>query len=778
MQQATTNRRTSSGANQGLAKIEFKDLSFLSPQRKISSVVMCRETRGRQVSMSFKFKLSADLVETLTKNVGRPEKVQYGVYLYMCSHTTAADFANNPSQNALAVQYPSMFSAVVNGRSIQPPTQRTNQEPLPWNMTELVNMHMGVENSVCIIYTSHTSWVAVVMLVQQNTAESVVRQIQETSHVDAQAVRRQFFRGAGNDDDDDDDVVADGALISLKCPLGLVRITTPMRSKYCNHSQCFDGEVFLKMNEQSPTWKCPICLIAIKSWHELVVDGYFEEILHGTLDSDDQVHVDPDGAWRRKDAAETPSAAATATERSSRAPAAEAIDLSDMEMADAGALSSRRSKTEVVDLTLDSDSESDAELNGMLADLENDDLWIEEAVSQAELGTPSGTQGDRRPDHPDKPFASDDSSPVLASQTQRAQTSGGSSAVAATTATTANGSTAQARPHQANGGGSRTSLNGSRSAIPPRPPTSTTAGPPSPTSQSNIVGHQSPAFGPFAQWSARDPWATAVQQAQQQQVERLAVGSDIETAIEPAWGNTWSMPHQSQAPGALAPIPSSVPAQTSPQVNGSVGATTVARQPAPEQEQERHQQSATPEQRTATPPASSGVTIATASIQQRRDPFKFKPSTKAASKRGRVRVVDASGTSPSANGTTSDYGSEHQRTWRVSSGPPPASFMRPPMDSMVVTPTYGDRTLPPILAAPVNASVVLNRSSVLDFIPSSPSMNTAPYLGSSPPPLPPPPVGTMMGMSPTYMALFTSTSAASNQAPPRPEASNDDSAGF
>ncbi|KAJ1932123.1 E3 SUMO-protein ligase pli1, partial [Linderina pennispora] len=226
------------------------------------------------------------------------------------------------------------------------------------------------------------------MLVRQHTAESIAEQIRQVSFVDAETVRQQFFRPVGNADDD---VVADGALVSLKCPLGLVRITTPMRSKYCNHSQCFDGEVFLKMNEQTPTWKCPICSIAVKSWQELIVDGYFEEILRGTQDSDDQVHVDPDGAWRRKEAAAT--ALVASSGKHSRSSAGEAIDLSDVEVSESGP-SSKRSRTEVVDLTLDSDSDSDgeAEMNELLADLENDSEWVDEAVSQAEVNSQPGTQ--------------------------------------------------------------------------------------------------------------------------------------------------------------------------------------------------------------------------------------------------------------------------------------------------------------------------------------------------------------------------------------------------
>ncbi|KAJ1950612.1 hypothetical protein EC988_004328, partial [Linderina pennispora] len=159
-----SHHRPRSSEMSGLAKIAFSDSSFLAPYSKVGDIVVCRETRGRQVSVNFKFKLSADQVDMLTKNMDRPQRAQYGVYLYMCQYALATSFANQPSQNTLAVQYPSMCSVVVNGRSIQRPPQRPNQETPPWNLMDQVNLQMGVDNSVCIIYTSHTSWVAVAML--------------------------------------------------------------------------------------------------------------------------------------------------------------------------------------------------------------------------------------------------------------------------------------------------------------------------------------------------------------------------------------------------------------------------------------------------------------------------------------------------------------------------------------------------------------------------------------------------------------------------------------
>lgn len=59
--------------------------------------------------------------------------------------------------------------------------------------------------------------------------------------------------------------------------------------------QCFDAITFLSMNEQTPTWTCPVCNQKINSIQDLVIDGYFDDIL-STVDGDvHSVRIDSDG---------------------------------------------------------------------------------------------------------------------------------------------------------------------------------------------------------------------------------------------------------------------------------------------------------------------------------------------------------------------------------------------------------------------------------------------------------------------------------------------------
>lgn len=86
--------------------------------------------------------------------------------------------------------------------------------------------------------------------------------------------------------------------VSLNCPLGKMRMTTPCRASTCSHLQCFDASLYLQMNERKPTWNCPVC-DKTAVYETLVVDGYFQEVLvSADLSSDDsEIQLHKDGSW-------------------------------------------------------------------------------------------------------------------------------------------------------------------------------------------------------------------------------------------------------------------------------------------------------------------------------------------------------------------------------------------------------------------------------------------------------------------------------------------------
>lgn len=98
---------------------------------------------------------------------------------------------------------------------------------------------------------------------------------------------------------DDPDIEVGSSVMSLKDPISTLKINTPCRSTLCTHNRCFDGESFLQLQEQAPTWTCPICNKTI-SFEALAVDEYVQDIIDKVSRSTDQVTVEPNGEWRNE----------------------------------------------------------------------------------------------------------------------------------------------------------------------------------------------------------------------------------------------------------------------------------------------------------------------------------------------------------------------------------------------------------------------------------------------------------------------------------------------
>jgi hypothetical protein len=90
--------------------------------------------------------------------------------------------------------------------------------------------------------------------------------------------------------------------VSLICPLGKMRMTTPCRASTCLHLQCFDASLYLQMNERKPTWNCPVC-DKPALYENLVIDGYFQEVIGSQLLGldDNEIQLHKDGEWSTLD---------------------------------------------------------------------------------------------------------------------------------------------------------------------------------------------------------------------------------------------------------------------------------------------------------------------------------------------------------------------------------------------------------------------------------------------------------------------------------------------
>jgi E3 SUMO-protein ligase PIAS1 len=129
-----------------------------------------------------------------------------------------------------------------------------------------------------------------VYLAKKHSVEELTQRIKQRHVITRHSVLNEMLKKAN-----DPDIEVGSSVMSLKDPISTLRINVPCRSTVCTHNQCFDAESFLQLQEQAPTWTCPICNKVI-SYEALAVDQYVEEIL-GKVRNADQVTIQPNGEW-------------------------------------------------------------------------------------------------------------------------------------------------------------------------------------------------------------------------------------------------------------------------------------------------------------------------------------------------------------------------------------------------------------------------------------------------------------------------------------------------
>lgn len=146
---------------------------------------------------------------------------------------------------------------------------------------------------------------------------------------------------------DPDGLTVSSMKVSLRCPLALTRIITPVKGRRCQHVQCFDLFTFLDYSRRSSKFDCPVCNKNTAFPHQLVVSPYIEYALEKYRDCD-EVEIFQDGTM-------------VAVERKQSGVASDDDDESGNGPISHSAAQSNAKAAEIVDLTLDSDEDESAE---------------------------------------------------------------------------------------------------------------------------------------------------------------------------------------------------------------------------------------------------------------------------------------------------------------------------------------------------------------------------------------------------------------------------------
>lgn len=208
--------------------------------------------------------------------------------------------------------WPSVFYISVNDKELFVRRKVHNGKDLPLDITE--SLKAG-ENSVRLdmilgqdeCKTSKYAFGVEVMEVAE--FDQILSLVQSISAADSRAAIKK--RLSPTTDDDDLAVVTDNLTIDLVDPFMARIFDVPVRSRHCNHHECFDRDTFIRTRKSvsGPTpvvdnWRCPICKGDARPQF-LVVDQFLVEV-HAQLARTHRlngiraIQIKVDGTWTPK----------------------------------------------------------------------------------------------------------------------------------------------------------------------------------------------------------------------------------------------------------------------------------------------------------------------------------------------------------------------------------------------------------------------------------------------------------------------------------------------
>jgi len=216
------------------------------------------------------------------------------VYL-LCGrlHNTTA-----PASTEVEIDFPSPIEIQVNGNVINQNYKGIKGKPgtaKPADISQFIKRNAQMNRVNILFYQTEATYLVYLYIVKTVSCESLISKVLEKSHIHKNSTIEKI-----RSQNEDDDIVVSTSSVTLKDPLSYTRMKYPVQSIYCNHSQCFDGLIFLQSQLQIPTWICPYCQISIKM-EDLAISDYFQDILNTVPEDVDQVIINEDGSWEIDD---------------------------------------------------------------------------------------------------------------------------------------------------------------------------------------------------------------------------------------------------------------------------------------------------------------------------------------------------------------------------------------------------------------------------------------------------------------------------------------------
>ncbi|XP_053205748.1 E3 SUMO-protein ligase PIAS2-like isoform X3 [Panonychus citri] len=355
-----------------LADVKFKVLPFFDVLGELlKPATLMPNPNSRYQESTFSFHLTPQQANdvSLSRDVNQDGRPEFGVQIQMrfCLLETSCEQDDNFPPN-ICVKVNDKICPLPNPLATNKPGVEPKRPSRPVNITQLCRISPTATNQLSLSWASSEysrGYAVGVFLTRRLIANHLLQRIKSKGVRNCEYTRAMIKEKLAQDPDSE---IATMILRgSLLCPLGKMRIQIPCRAMTCTHIQCFDGLLYLQMNEKKPTWVCPVCDKSALFQH-LVIDGLFTEIISQAPVDCTEVQFHEDGTWtpllpKKELKCETLSSVNHVHKRTKEEPMSP---------------QPKKTKSEIEIITLDSDDEDDGDDDDDNDDDNEDDEDTEE----------------------------------------------------------------------------------------------------------------------------------------------------------------------------------------------------------------------------------------------------------------------------------------------------------------------------------------------------------------------------------------------------------------
>lgn len=282
---------------EAIKKIKFPDLPFYEHVLDLMLVTPLVPISDTPIDNLFEFKTTFSLSSEAFRCLFRCDdrNTKYEAMFRICLFDEKLEIEDSIPQK-LYLTVNNKFCSCVPDNYSSKNDSSGKRAAVPIKITPLIDRNLLVHQVMVHWSVSYnTMFAATVQLVKKRGTDALIKHLVDKGEQDPSVSKRFIYN---NLNDEDNEIAATSLKMSLICPLGKMLMTYPSRGTTCNHLQCFDGALYIKMNEIKCTWQCPVCHQTCL-YQNLFIDGYFMDILRSEKFKPDMrdVQLSADGSW-------------------------------------------------------------------------------------------------------------------------------------------------------------------------------------------------------------------------------------------------------------------------------------------------------------------------------------------------------------------------------------------------------------------------------------------------------------------------------------------------